>query len=139
MINILRTPQVKAAQKGVPTGVVYKQNEERLSAVGTRTLEDMLYTRNWAELPAHAAHAKSARAAQETAGVVDAPAPVVPALAPAAAVVPAGVCPFPHEQMAAAAAAAATGAAPAATTDAQVNALPPLPHHAPSLVSHYRT
>jgi hypothetical protein len=135
MINILRTPQVKAAQKGVPTGVVYKQNEERLSAVGTRTLEDMLYTRNWAELPAHAAHAKSARAAQETAGVVDAP--VVPALAPAAAV-PAGVCPFPHEQMAAAAA-AATGAAPAATTDAQVNALPPLPHHAPSLVSHYRT
>ena len=39
MINILRTPQVKAAQKGVPTGQVYKQNEERLSAVGTSTLE----------------------------------------------------------------------------------------------------
>lgn len=136
MINILRTPQVKAAQKGVPTGVVYKQNEERLSAVGTRTLEDMLYNRNWAELPAHAAHAKSARAAQETAGVVDAPA--VPALAPAAPAVPAGVCPFPHEQMAAAAA-AATGAAPAATTDAQVNALPPLPHYAPSLLSHRHT
>ena len=60
MINILRTPQVRAAQKalplarsltsptpspqvraaqkGVPTGVVYKQNEERLSAVGTRVL-----------------------------------------------------------------------------------------------------
>ena len=39
MINILRTPQVKAAQRGVPTGQVYKQNEERLSAVGTTTLE----------------------------------------------------------------------------------------------------
>lgn len=39
MINILRTPQVRAAQKGVPTGQVYKQNEERLSAVGTTTLE----------------------------------------------------------------------------------------------------
>jgi Protein of unknown function (DUF1415) len=39
MINILRTPQVRAAQKGIPTGQVYKQNEERLSAVGTSTLE----------------------------------------------------------------------------------------------------
>jgi hypothetical protein len=39
MINILRTPQVRAAQKGVPTGQVYKQNEERLTAVGTTTLE----------------------------------------------------------------------------------------------------
>jgi hypothetical protein len=28
MINILRTPQVRAAQKGIPTGLVYKQNEE---------------------------------------------------------------------------------------------------------------
>ena len=43
MINILRTPQVRAAQKGVPTGQVYKQNEERLSEVGTTTLEVMLY------------------------------------------------------------------------------------------------
>ena len=43
MINILRTPQVKAAQKGVPTGQVYKQNEERLSAVGTSTLEVIHY------------------------------------------------------------------------------------------------
>ena len=28
--------QVKAAQKGIPTGIVYKQNEERLTAVGTK-------------------------------------------------------------------------------------------------------
>jgi hypothetical protein len=39
MINILRTPQVRAAQKGVPTGVVYKQNEERLNAVGAKVLQ----------------------------------------------------------------------------------------------------
>jgi len=51
MINILRTHQVRAAQKGVPTGLVYKQNEERLSSVGTRTLENMLYSRKWDDLP----------------------------------------------------------------------------------------
>ena len=39
MINILRTPQVRAAQKGIPTGQVYQQNEERLSEVGTEVLE----------------------------------------------------------------------------------------------------
>ena len=61
MINILRTPQVcpvpispplpalfspqvltlqvRAAQKGIPTGQVYQQNEERLSEIGTETLE----------------------------------------------------------------------------------------------------
>ena len=46
MINILRTPQVRAAQKGIPTGQVYKQNEERLSAVGTSTLEVSKYSYN---------------------------------------------------------------------------------------------
>lgn len=61
MINILRTPQVRAAQKGVPTGIVYKQNEERLNEVGTNTLEEMLYNRHWDNLPAHSAHAKSLR------------------------------------------------------------------------------
>ena len=30
---------------------VYKQNEERLSSVGTKTLENMLYDRNWSSLP----------------------------------------------------------------------------------------
>lgn len=62
MINILRTPQVRAAQKGVPTGIVYKQNEERLTEIGTNALEEMLYNRHWDDLPAHSAHAKSLRA-----------------------------------------------------------------------------
>ena len=30
---------MRAAQKGVPTGVVYKQNEERLNAVGAEVLQ----------------------------------------------------------------------------------------------------
>ena len=37
--------------KGVPTGLVYKQNEERLTEIGTHVLEDMLYSRNWDDLP----------------------------------------------------------------------------------------
>jgi hypothetical protein len=39
MINILRTPQVRAAQKGVPTGQVYIQNEQKLTAVGADKLQ----------------------------------------------------------------------------------------------------
>ena len=42
MINILRTTQVRAAQKGIPTGLVYKQNEKTLSNVGVDTLETCL-------------------------------------------------------------------------------------------------
>ena len=113
MINILRTPQVKAAQKGIPTGVVYKQNEERLAAVGTRVLEDMLYTRNWEGLPMHTQHKKVVRELQEAAERASgAPGvPAVPVAVPVVGVEPttaaeagaaAGVCPFPHEQMAAA-------------------------------------
>ena len=34
IINILRTPMVKAAQKGIPEGRVFSTNEERLNAVG---------------------------------------------------------------------------------------------------------
>jgi hypothetical protein len=60
MINILRTPQVRAAQKGVPTGQVYQQNEARLQEVGTEVLEKMLYTRDWAGLPAYSVKAKRA-------------------------------------------------------------------------------
>ncbi len=45
MINILRTPQVRAAQKGIPTGQVYIQNEEKLSAVGASALEVHLLMR----------------------------------------------------------------------------------------------
>ena len=47
MINILRTPQVKAAQKGLPTGLVYSQNEETLGDIGTEKLEEMLRTLDW--------------------------------------------------------------------------------------------
>ena len=44
MINILRSNQVKAAQKGIPTGLVYQQNDERLSKVGSEVLQVMLVT-----------------------------------------------------------------------------------------------
>jgi hypothetical protein len=50
MINILRTNQVRAAQKGIPTGLVYKQNEKTLSSVGVDKLETMLRLRDWAEI-----------------------------------------------------------------------------------------
>jgi hypothetical protein len=50
MLNILRTSQVRAAQKGIPTGLVYKQNEKTLSAVGVDKLETMLRLRDWAEI-----------------------------------------------------------------------------------------
>lgn len=44
MINILRSNQVKAAQKGIPTGLVYKQNDERLSKVGSEVLQVILFS-----------------------------------------------------------------------------------------------
>ena len=47
MINILRTNQVRAAQKGIPTGLVYQQNEKTLDAVGATELEAMLRKRDW--------------------------------------------------------------------------------------------
>lgn len=50
MINILRTNQVRAAQKGIPTGLVYKQNEKTLSSVGVEKLETMLRLRDWGEI-----------------------------------------------------------------------------------------
>jgi hypothetical protein len=50
MINILRTSQVRTAQKGIPTGLVYQQNEKTLSKVGTKTLEKMLRLRDWTEI-----------------------------------------------------------------------------------------
>lgn len=49
MINILRTNQVRLAQKGIPTGLVYKQNEKTLTGLGVDKLEIMLRTRDWAE------------------------------------------------------------------------------------------
>jgi hypothetical protein len=50
MINILRTKQVRAAQKGIPTGLVYQQNEKTLSRVGAKSLERMLRLRDWSEI-----------------------------------------------------------------------------------------
>lgn len=50
MINILRTKQVRAAQRGIPTGLVYKQNEKTLGKVGTKRLETMLRLRDWSDV-----------------------------------------------------------------------------------------
>lgn len=50
MINILRTKQVRKAQKGIPTGLVYKQNEKTLGAVGVKKLETMLRLRDWTDI-----------------------------------------------------------------------------------------
>ena len=50
MINILRTNQVRAAQRGIPTGLVYKQNEKTLSHIGVDKLETMLRLRDWGEI-----------------------------------------------------------------------------------------
>lgn len=50
MINILRTNQVRSAQRGIPTGLVYQQNEKTLNSVGTKKLETMLRMRDWSEI-----------------------------------------------------------------------------------------
>jgi hypothetical protein len=47
MINLLRTPQVRAAQKGIPTGSVYDVNEKNMMAVGADELEAMLQAKDW--------------------------------------------------------------------------------------------
>ena len=50
MINILRTKQVRVAQKGIPTGLVYKQNEKTLNQISVDQLETMLRLRDWSSL-----------------------------------------------------------------------------------------
>eukprot|EP00545_Synedropsis_sp_CCMP1620_P000781 CAMPEP_0119016238 /NCGR_PEP_ID=MMETSP1176-20130426/11890_1 /TAXON_ID=265551 /ORGANISM="Synedropsis recta cf, Strain CCMP1620" /LENGTH=550 /DNA_ID=CAMNT_0006969579 /DNA_START=116 /DNA_END=1765 /DNA_ORIENTATION=+ len=50
MINILRTSQVRAAQKGIPTGLVYTQNEKTLKHIGVDKLETMLRMRDWDQI-----------------------------------------------------------------------------------------
>jgi len=50
MVNILRTKQVRMAQKGIPTGLVYQQNEKTLSRIGTAQLEKMLRDRDWSDV-----------------------------------------------------------------------------------------
>lgn len=91
MINILRTPQVQLAQKGIPTGQVYKQNEERLNEVGAVVLEKMLYNRDWNGLPVHSSTA-TARIIRETALKEQ---EELEAARSSASETP-GVCPFPH-------------------------------------------
>ena len=54
MINLLRTPQVRAAQKGVPTGSVYTTNERNLATVGVGELQEALDTRDWQKVFAKA-------------------------------------------------------------------------------------
>jgi len=54
MINLLRTPQVRAAQRVIPTGLVYRQNERTLQEVGSAQLEAMLQKRDWKPLAARA-------------------------------------------------------------------------------------
>mmetsp|Transcript_7833 Transcript_7833/g.19415 ORF Transcript_7833/g.19415 Transcript_7833/m.19415 type:complete len:662 (-) Transcript_7833:205-2190(-) len=50
MVNILRTKQVRVAQKGIPTGLVYQQNEKTLGKIGTNKLETMLRLRDWSDV-----------------------------------------------------------------------------------------
>lgn len=50
MVNILRTKQVRTAQKGIPTGLVYQQNEKTLNRIGEYQLEKMLRLRDWGEI-----------------------------------------------------------------------------------------
>jgi len=51
--------KVRIAQKSIPTGLVYKQNEESLAEVGAAALQKMLVARDWAELDAHRVDRKS--------------------------------------------------------------------------------
>lgn len=44
------TCQVRLGQKSIPTGLVYKQNEEVLEEVGAAHLQKMLETRDWTGL-----------------------------------------------------------------------------------------
>lgn len=50
MVNVLRTKQVRTAQKGIPTGLVYQQNEKTLGKIGTEQLEKMLRLRDWSDI-----------------------------------------------------------------------------------------
>jgi len=50
MINILRTPQVRIAQRAIPTGQVYAQNENTLGEIGSAKLQRMLVERDWSGL-----------------------------------------------------------------------------------------
>lgn len=51
MINILRAPMVKQAQKSMPEGKVFLHNVETLASLGAESLESMLQNRDWRDIP----------------------------------------------------------------------------------------
>ena len=59
MINLLRTPQVRAAQKGIPTGSVYTTNERNLEVVGVAELQRMLDVGDWDTMDQYTFHPHS--------------------------------------------------------------------------------
>lgn len=66
MINLLRTPQVKAVQKGVPEGKVFTRNANLLGEVGSPRLQEMLERRDWSNLPVHAPYLKTVIQSKQT-------------------------------------------------------------------------
>jgi hypothetical protein len=58
MINLLRTQQVRKAQRGLPTGSVYTTNERNLEVLGVGKLQRMLDEKDWSGVHEHsyAAH-----------------------------------------------------------------------------------
>ena len=59
IINLLRTPQVKAVQKGVPEGKVFSRNANMLAEIGSPRLQEMLERKDWSSLPVHAPYLKT--------------------------------------------------------------------------------
>lgn len=51
IVNILRSPFVKLAQKNMPEGRVFQKNRQRLTEVGNFLLQDMLEKKEWTDLP----------------------------------------------------------------------------------------
>lgn len=60
VINILRAPMVRQAQRGTEQGKVFSDNIDRLNRVGRRNLQRMLDERDWTALPKLSAHHRPA-------------------------------------------------------------------------------
>jgi len=71
IINILRSPMVQSAQKGIPEGRIFEQNGQRLDAVGSDRLQVMLDSRNWDDLPMYSAFALNSVITKGTDSVSD--------------------------------------------------------------------
>ena len=61
------TLQVRAAQKGIPTGSVYDTNEKNLASVGSEQLQEMLHKCEWSALEGRTYLPHQTRAAIESA------------------------------------------------------------------------